>query len=141
MLHAEKMEAVGTLAGGIAHDFNNILSALTGYTDLAKESVTPDSEAYEHLTEIGIAGTRASDLVSQILTFSRQGSPERKLLKIEPILEEALNLLRNAIPSTVALTRDIHSDCGTVLANATQVHQVECLRLLFAQHIMVKQVS
>jgi PAS domain S-box-containing protein len=37
---SQKMEAIGTLAGGIAHDFNNILSAIIGYTDLAKMKVS-----------------------------------------------------------------------------------------------------
>ena len=32
--HAQKMEAVGTLAGGIAHDFNNLLQGILGYADL-----------------------------------------------------------------------------------------------------------
>ena len=121
---AQKMESIGTLTGGIAHDFNNILGALMGYTELAKDSVAPDSGSHEYLFEIERASVRARDLVSQILAFSRSGDRERKPLRIQPVLEEALKLLSKSIPSTITLTRDISPDCEEILGDATQIHQV-----------------
>ncbi len=70
---AHKMEAIGTLAGGIAHDFNNILSAILGYTEMAKVTVKSDTHLIEYFDEVIKASHRARDLVRQILTFSRKG--------------------------------------------------------------------
>lgn len=121
---AQRLESIGTLAGGIAHDFNNILAGIMGYTDLAIDEVLPDSEACEFLTEIGKASNRAKDLVNQILAFSRQGEQEQKPTKLQSIVQEALELLRKAIPVTIEIGCEISPDCGYVLADSTQIHQV-----------------
>ncbi len=65
------MEAIGNLAGGIAHDFNNILGAMLGYTELALSETDQQSPVGVYLSEILKASKRASQLVKQILTFSR----------------------------------------------------------------------
>ena len=120
---AQKMEAIGTLAGGIAHDFNNILSCIIGYTELSQMKLKPENEVQADLAEIYSAGIRAKDLVSQILAFSRQGEQELLPMIVHPIVKEALKLLRSSIPTTIEIKQNVHK-CGTVLANATQLHQV-----------------
>jgi len=120
---AQKMEAIGTLAGGIAHDFNNILSAVIGYTEIALADVPEDTSQHRNLQEVLKAGSRARDLVKQILTFSRQTEQELKPIKINQIVRESLNLLRASLPTTVKISQDILSD-SAVLADPTQIHQV-----------------
>ena len=121
---AQKMEAIGTLAGGIAHDFNNILSAIVGYNELAMLATSERSQAYRMLQQVERASHRATDLVGQILTFSRQTEQQRKPTQIQFILKEALKLLRASLPSTIEIRRDVDESCRAVLADATQVHQV-----------------
>jgi signal transduction histidine kinase len=89
---SQKMEAIGTLAGGIAHDFNNLLSIILGYTDIVIESLPEDSQNASDLQEVYKAASRAKDLVSQILSFSRQDNQELMPLKIHLILKEAMTL-------------------------------------------------
>ena len=121
---AQKMEAIGTLAGGIAHDFNNILSAMGGYTELAKMDIGNDDAVLGHLAEVSKAGTRAAGLVRQILAFSRRQEQERRPLQLEGVVTEALKLLRATIPSSIEF--DVRLvDVPTVLADATQVHQID----------------
>ncbi|GJL56311.1 MAG: hypothetical protein NPIRA02_34430 [Nitrospirales bacterium] len=120
---SSKMEAIGTLAGGIAHDFNNILTAILGYTELAIATVPKESRTNRNLQEVLTAGHRAKHLVQQILTFSRQSGQERKSIDIHQVVQEALKLLRATIPSTVEIRQNIYSQ-STVLADATQIHQV-----------------
>jgi PAS domain S-box-containing protein len=121
---SQKMEAIGTLAGGIAHDFNNILTAILGYAELLRAQVQGQTAVEERLAEITKAGARAKDLVSQILTFSRRQEHTRTTMSLGPAIEEALKLLRAAIPATIEIDAQVDSDLPPVLADATQIHQV-----------------
>ncbi|AGF78645.1 PAS domain S-box [Desulfocapsa sulfexigens DSM 10523] len=121
---AMKMEAIGTLAGGIAHDFNNILAAMIGYSEIAKQQLGDDDPVKKDIEQVLIAGTRAADLVKQILTFSRQGEEILKPLNIQSIIKEVLKLLRASLPTTITLRESIAPSCGKVLADPTQIHQV-----------------
>jgi signal transduction histidine kinase len=92
--HSQKMEAIGTLAGGVAHDFNNILYPIIGYTEMTLDELPEGGTARENLKEILTAAKRARLLVEQILTFSRQDPQGRIPIKLQPLLEESLALLR-----------------------------------------------
>jgi len=119
-----KLQAIGTLAGGIAHDFNNILFPIVGYTELTMDDIPQDSQARKNLEEVLKAANRAKQLVQQILTFSRQNGQERKPLKVQILIKEALKLLRAIIPSSIDIQSFIEEGCGPVKGDPTQIHQV-----------------
>ncbi len=121
---SQKMDAIGTLAGGIAHDFNNILATIGGYTELVRMRVQQDPSVAEDLDVVLRAVRRASDLVRQMLTFSRQEIPDQKSLQLGPIVRESFRVLRATIPSTIKLDLRIASDAPSVRADASQIHQV-----------------
>jgi PAS domain S-box-containing protein len=124
---AQKMEAIGTLAGGIAHDFNNILTAIVGYSELILMNLDQkqDFQIIEnHLQGVLQAGNRAKDLVQQILTFSRKQEQENQPVQVSLIIEETVKLLRASLPTTIEIRASIDPQCGTVLADPTQIHQV-----------------
>jgi PAS domain S-box-containing protein len=123
---SQKMEAIGTLAGGIAHDFNNILTAIVGYTDLALSRLSQDDEVTHDLERVQSASSRARELVNRILSFSRLSEQERRPVKIAPIVEEVLKLLRSTLPTTIEINQQIatYPDEDTVLADPTQIHQI-----------------
>jgi len=133
---AQKMEAIGTLAGGIAHDFNNLLSVIIGYADLAKEDAPPGEQYEADLNEISVAASRARDLVKQILTFSRQTDVEPIQMQMQPLLKEALRLLRSSIPTTISIMEDIGPANGTIMADPSQIHQVMMNLCTNAYHAM-----
>lgn len=120
---AQKMEAIGTLAGGIAHDFNNLLSAIMGFTEIAMEEAG-DNGVRTSLEHVLQAGTRAKELVRQILTFSRQHGQERRPLQIHLIVKEALNLLRASLPATINIRANIDAKSGIVMTDPTEIHQI-----------------
>jgi len=135
LIHSQKMEAIGTLAGGIAHDFNNILSLIIGYTELARDEVSEGSQLWEDLKEVYQAGKRARDLVKHILTFSRQSEQEQKPIHIQPIVKEALKLLRPSLPTTIEIRKHLTAT-GMVLADPTQIEQVIMNLCTNAYHAM-----
>lgn len=122
--HAQKMEAIGTLAGGIAHDFNNILGAILGFTELTLLLVPRGSQEHYNLTQVLTAGERAKELVKQILAFSRATILERRPLEIHAIIEEALNLLRASLPATIDIQHNLSLHSVMVLADSTQLYQI-----------------
>jgi PAS domain S-box-containing protein len=132
----QRLDSIGTLAGGIAHDFNNILFPLMGYTEMLRDNMPSNSPSQAHLDQIYGAALRAKDLVKQILTFSRQGNQEMKPMKLQPIVKEALKLLRSSIPSTIDIQQDIDSGCGVVVSDPTQVHQIVMNLATNAYHAM-----
>lgn len=124
---AQKMESLGLLAGGVAHDFNNILGALQGFAEMALEIVEdklPDSQARDYLGHVLTATNRASALVEQILTFSRKTDSVRKPLDISVVAKETIKLLKPSIPSNIKVESSISQNCGRVLADPVQIHQV-----------------
>lgn len=131
-----KLQAIGTLAGGIAHDFNNILFPIVGYTELTMDDVPADSQARQNLEEVLKATNRAKELVQQILTFSRQGGQERKSLKVQFLIKEALKLLRATIPSTIEIECKVNEECGPIMGDPTQIHQVIMNLCTNAYHAM-----
>lgn len=124
LIQAQKMEAIGSLAGGIAHDFNNVIYAIIGYTELSMDAVPEGSKARRNLREVLKAADRAKDMVRQILTFSRKTEKVKKPISVQSVLKEAVNLLRTSLPSTIEIRQDIDVDCGPVMADSTQIHEI-----------------
>ncbi len=124
LCHAQKLEAVGTLAGGIAHDFNSILTVMMVYTDLADMEAEIPAQARQYLTEVRKACNHAKDLVQQILMFSRKQKPERQPIRLQSIVEDAFKLLRSTLPASVEMDLRIDQSAPQVLANSTEIHRI-----------------
>ncbi len=124
VLRAQRLESLGRLAGGIAHDFNNILTAIKGNVSLALGDLAEDHPARDALLGIELAGVRAADLVRQILTFSRHERPKRRTVALEPIVLDALSLLRVTLPSTIRVETRFAPDVPEISGDPGQLHQV-----------------
>lgn len=87
---SQKMESIGTLAGGIAHDFNNILSGIFGHAQLTTMNLDKPEKAKAHIDQINKGAKRATDLIQQILTFSRKSEQEKKPIQLSLIVIETI---------------------------------------------------
>ncbi len=119
-----RLESIGTLAGGIAHDFNNILTPILGYAEMGIFSITKDTLLYGYFSEIIQAAERAKNLVAQILTFSMAQDSTPDIVSVQEIIDEALQLLRPSIPSTITIKKHLDKSCRSILADPSQIHQV-----------------
>ncbi len=124
LLQSQRLEALGVLAGGIAHDFNNILSAILGFTELARDNNPANPQLQEDLNEIYKAGVRAKGIVQQFQTFSRMGKHAQFPLSVPLIVRETLQLLRSNLPSSIEIELDIDDNVQQVLADPMQLHQI-----------------
>jgi len=133
---AQKLDALGQLAGGIAHDFNNILTGVIAYSELAALDAEKPAEVRRHVAEVLKAGRRAKDLVRQILAFSRQQIQERKPVTLNPVVQEAVKLLRSTLPKTIEIELRTDPIAPVVLADPSQIHQVMMNLCTNAAHAM-----
>jgi len=132
---SQKMEAIGTLAGGIAHDFNNILSGIFGYSQLAEMNINNPERAKSDIKNIVKGASRATELVQQILTFSRKADYEKQYLNLFVIVKEVLKLIRSTIPAAIAIKEKINSN-ASIYADPIQMHQVIMNLCTNAYHAM-----
>ena len=122
--HAQKMDAVGRLAGGVAHDFNNLITAMTGYTDLLLESLSPSDTRRFDVKQIGIAARRAAGLTQQLLAFSRKQVMHLQMLDLNEVVSAIDLMLRRLIGEDVQLESVLEPGAGRVRADLGQLEQV-----------------
>ncbi|MHB8123600.1 MAG: hybrid sensor histidine kinase/response regulator [Desulfuromonadaceae bacterium] len=87
-LHAQKLEAIGTLAGGIAHDFNNLLTGIMGNLSVALLKSGND-DVSTSLQRALQACERATQLTRQLLTFAKGGAPVKQLASVAEIVRDS----------------------------------------------------
>ena len=124
LLHAQKMEAIGTLAGGIAHDFNNLLQAISGYTQLLlmrKDSSDPD---YGKLEVIQSSTLKASELTKQLLIFSRKMESKLKPLDLNHEVMQVCKILQRTIPRMITIDLRLSENLKVVNADSAQLEQI-----------------
>jgi signal transduction histidine kinase/ActR/RegA family two-component response regulator len=120
----QRLQTIGTLAGGVAHNFNNLLTPIVGYADMVLRQIEQDDSMRPNIEQIAQAGSRAKDLVREILTFSRSGEQERSLSQLHLLFKEALKLVHASVPPNVEIRENLDESCGAVFCDASQMHQV-----------------
>jgi PAS domain S-box-containing protein len=133
---AQRMEAIGTLAGGIAHDFNNVIAAIAGNTALARAEAPSDHAIQESLAEIEKAVARATNVVRQILTFSRSQESRPTAIDVKANLSEAIKLLRVTLPANIEMVANFDEPLPAILADTTDMHQIVLNLGINAAHAM-----
>ena len=135
--HAQKMEAVGTLAGGIAHDFNNVLGPIILHSELGLGMLEADEPARAHFGHILDAAERARGLVNQILKLSRRAESDETIpFRLSLLLKECLKLLRPTLPSSIRIETELSTDRDVILADPTEIHQLIMNLATNAAHAM-----
>ena len=136
---SQRLEAVGQLSAGIAHDFNNILTAITGNAKLVLADLPADHPLHQNVVEIEKASLRATQLVRQILTFGRQETPKLQVVKLAPLVGEALQLLRAALRAGIEFRTQFDQELPDISADATQICQIVMNLGTNAAHAMGNQ--
>jgi PAS domain S-box-containing protein len=121
--HAQKMEAVGTLAGGVAHEFNNTLSIILGNLELSAMEIQADHPVRPYIDDAKAGILRAKKVARQLMDFSRRSDGQRQNVEAHTIAINALNLLRASIPSHIEFHQHIET-CPPVLADPSHIHQI-----------------
>ncbi|MCF6371186.1 ATP-binding protein [Rhizobium halophilum] len=122
--HAERVQAVGTLAGGVAHEFNNILGALLGYGEMALQRAQDCKHVEHYLHEMMSTARRAELIVSQILTLSRSREQKRLPLNLVEAMHDALPLISASFPQLEVAAPLLPDEGCKVLGHPMDLQQV-----------------
>ncbi len=135
--HHQKMEAIGTLAGGIAHDFNNILNYMMTYGEILEYELKDNDFALQNLKEMMSGIERASDLVSQIMLFSRKSKDKKQSVKFVLILKETLNLVKATFSKNIKIVKNIKDTELFIESDPTKIYQIIINIYTNAFHAMI----
>jgi PAS domain S-box-containing protein len=121
--HAQRMEAIGTLAGGIAHDFNNVLMGIQGHTSLVSLHTDPDHPHFGHLKGIEDMVQRGAELTRQLLGFARGGKYEVRPTDLNEMVEKSSDMFGRT-KKEIRIHAKHQKGIWTVEVDQAQIEQV-----------------
>ncbi len=121
---SRKLESLGMLAGGIAYDFESMLTAILGFSDLARDSIPPDLPAARHVGEIESSARRASELCRQLLAYAGRAPRVNRPIDLSHMVDEMRDQLSAMVPRGCELVFDVERDLPAIEADKAQLRQV-----------------
>ena len=121
---SQKMEAIGQLTGGIAHDFNNILAGIIGFTEIGAQKAKHDEKSINYFNQVNKLAHRARDLVRQMLIYTRGGDPDPKVVNVQKVIGETLELLQPIISGNLKINFLRSSDPLNIKIDPVQLQQI-----------------
>ena len=139
LLQSEKMKALGEMAGGIAHDFNNLMGIILGNSELLSIKFPKNEIIKKFNNNIYNASTRATELVSQIMTFSRMSKAPLLSVNFSEVIYDCVQLIKSTAPNNIQITYDIEKGYDYIIkGDKTQINQVLinlCTNAIDAMHV------
>ncbi len=121
--HAQKMEAIGTLAGGISHDFSNILQGIQSCAELLMMGKKDRDPEYDRLSDIFETAARGGQLVQQLLTFSRKVESKKQTVCLNHEVLRLKAILERILPK-IEIKLQLADDLNGIHADPVQLEQI-----------------
>ncbi|MBM4464264.1 MAG: GAF domain-containing protein [Chloroflexi bacterium] len=134
LFQSAKLSAVGEFAAGIAHEIRNPLTTIIGDAQLLMADMKPGQPEYESLKAIERSGQRASEVIANLLSFSRREEYELIPININDSINSALSLIAYQIErSNITITKDLTADLPLVSASTHHLEEAWINLLLNAR--------
>ncbi len=123
LIHAQKMESLGLLTSHIIHDFNNLLSGIMGYASLLEKKIADNPKVQKYISTIITSSERASELINQLLNFSRKKMAEKEIISLNDLIKESLDFLAMNL-KPINLDIQLHESQILLQADKTKISQI-----------------
>ncbi len=135
---SEKLSSIGLLAAGVAHEVNTPLTGVSSYTQMLLGMVPETDPKHALLQKMQRQTDRASNIVSNLLNFSRIGSvTESTEVNINRLLDDTLQLLEPQIrKSNIEIVKDYSDEMLPMFGNAGKLQQIFTNLILNARDAM-----
>lgn len=117
---AQRLEAIGQLTGGVAHDFNNLLMIVSGNAERLRGMVAGEPRTRQALDAIGIAVQHGSDLIRQLLAFSRRQTHEARVVDLTERLPAMQAMLQPSLRSDISISVDVAEETWLVYIDLSE---------------------
>src|SRR5258706_3491055 len=108
MSQTEKLTSLGLLAAGVAHEVNTPLAVISNYIQMLAKQMPEDDPRHNIIDKIVKQTFRASEIVNNLLNFSRTGAAELADIDVNRVVEETLSLVAHPLKtSQVTLVRQL----------------------------------
>ncbi|GAB4551568.1 MAG: hypothetical protein OHK0023_18650 [Anaerolineae bacterium] len=121
--HQDRLAAVGQLAAGIAHDFNNVMATIVLYSDMLRGSTSLHAHELKWLEVIRHQARHATNLIQQILDFSRRSDAERSITNFLPFVKENVKLWERILPENIQIRLHYDRNEYIIRGNLTRLQQ------------------
>ncbi len=141
LTHVSRLTTLGQLAASIAHEVNQPLSAVVTYAKSGKRWLAREApgaaEVSDCLDQIAANGTRAADVIARIRDIARKADPERGVIRLAPLIDETVALLRRDLQTHgVAIRVHVPEGLPPVAGDRVQIQQVLMNLMLNAEQAM-----
>jgi signal transduction histidine kinase/CheY-like chemotaxis protein len=147
LLQAQKLDSIGQLAGGIAHDINNYLAAISAQCEVVGLSPRPEEKVRSRMTAVVETVGRASDLIKQLLAFSRRQPARSIVMDLNEVVRHLTPMFSRLLGGAIRLETDLSPDLAPVQADPSQIEQIIANLLINARdampaggHVLVRTV-
>jgi two-component system NtrC family sensor kinase len=125
MTQTEKLTSLGLLAAGVAHEVNTPLAVISNYIQILAKQL-PESDPKQALIEKIVKQTfRASEIVNNLLNFSRTGAAEVVDIDVNRVVEETLSLVAHPLKtSQIQVVKQFAENLPAVRGSANKLQQV-----------------
>jgi two-component system, NtrC family, sensor kinase len=125
MVQTEKLTSLGLLAAGVAHEVNTPLAVISNYIQMLAKQIPSEDPRQKTIERIVKQTFRASEIVNNLLNFSRTGGAEAVDVDLNVVLEETLTLVQHPFKTAqVTVVRNYREHLPPVLGSATRLQQV-----------------
>jgi two-component system cell cycle sensor histidine kinase/response regulator CckA len=123
--HAQRMEAIGTLAAGVAHEINNPISGIMGYAEILKQRYHEQGRDEDIPNKIIKESDRIAEIVKNLLSFAKDWHEEGSSARIEDILSNTLGMIKGRLAKdNIKLSLNVSSNLPDIKARSYEIQQV-----------------